>query len=147
MDEHIARAAWRNHPGRAQDRHSGEPNAGKSSLLNALARRDIAIVTEVAGTTRDVLSVDLSLADSQLNSSIRGLRETDELVERRVFGEPGRLSPMRSCPSAIGKPGSIRVDEARSGKGPRHSGRNPRSTALTKLGSIGCGTFFFHEDR
>ncbi|URK88891.1 50S ribosome-binding GTPase [Rhizobium sp. RCAM05350] len=41
---------------------AGEPNAGKSSLLNHLARRDVAIVTDIAGTTRDVLSVELSLA-------------------------------------------------------------------------------------
>ena len=40
----------------------GAPNAGKSSLLNALARRDVAIVSEVAGTTRDVVEVQLDLA-------------------------------------------------------------------------------------
>ncbi len=40
----------------------GAPNAGKSSLLNALAKRDVAIVSNVAGTTRDVLEVNLDLA-------------------------------------------------------------------------------------
>jgi tRNA modification GTPase len=39
----------------------GPPNAGKSTLLNALARRDVAIVTEHAGTTRDILEVELDL--------------------------------------------------------------------------------------
>lgn len=39
----------------------GAPNAGKSSLLNALARRDVAIVSEFAGTTRDVVEVQLDL--------------------------------------------------------------------------------------
>lgn len=62
---------------------AGEPNAGKSSLLNALAKRDIAIVTEIAGTTRDVLSVDLSLAGFTVKLfDTAGLRETDETVER-----------------------------------------------------------------
>ncbi|PDT83624.1 tRNA uridine-5-carboxymethylaminomethyl(34) synthesis GTPase MnmE [Sinorhizobium sp. BJ1] len=62
---------------------AGEPNAGKSSLLNALAKRDIAIVTEIAGTTRDVLSVDLSLAGFSVKLfDTAGLRETAEIVER-----------------------------------------------------------------
>lgn len=62
---------------------AGEPNAGKSSLLNALAQRDIAIVTEIAGTTRDVLAVDLSLAGFSVKLyDTAGLRETDERVEQ-----------------------------------------------------------------
>ncbi|MBZ7923750.1 tRNA uridine-5-carboxymethylaminomethyl(34) synthesis GTPase MnmE [Ensifer adhaerens] len=62
---------------------AGAPNAGKSSLLNALAQRDIAIVTEVAGTTRDVLSVDLSLAGFSVKLfDTAGLRETEERVEQ-----------------------------------------------------------------
>lgn len=40
----------------------GAPNAGKSSLLNAVARRDVAIISETAGTTRDVVEVQLDLA-------------------------------------------------------------------------------------
>lgn len=62
---------------------AGAPNAGKSSLMNALARRDVAIVTEVAGTTRDVLSVDLSLAGVSIKLfDTAGLRDTDDIVER-----------------------------------------------------------------
>ena len=62
---------------------AGAPNAGKSSLLNALAKRDVAIVTEIAGTTRDVLSVDLSLAGFNIKlHDTAGLRETEDLVER-----------------------------------------------------------------
>lgn len=62
---------------------AGAPNAGKSSLMNALARRDVAIVTEVAGTTRDVLSVDLSLAGFSIKLfDTAGLRDTDDIVER-----------------------------------------------------------------
>ncbi|MGV8937640.1 MAG: tRNA uridine-5-carboxymethylaminomethyl(34) synthesis GTPase MnmE [Allorhizobium sp.] len=62
---------------------AGAPNAGKSSLLNALADRDIAIVTEVAGTTRDVLQCDLDIEGYAVKFyDTAGLRETDELVER-----------------------------------------------------------------
>lgn len=62
---------------------AGAPNAGKSSLLNLLAKRDVAIVTEIAGTTRDVLSVDLSLAGFTIKlHDTAGLRETDDPVER-----------------------------------------------------------------
>ncbi len=61
----------------------GAPNAGKSSLLNALARRDVAIVTEQAGTTRDVLEVHMDLGGYPLTIiDTAGIRETDGLVER-----------------------------------------------------------------
>jgi tRNA modification GTPase len=62
---------------------AGEPNAGKSSLLNHLARRDVAIVTDIAGTTRDILSVDLSLAGFRVQLfDTAGLRETNDKVEQ-----------------------------------------------------------------
>lgn len=62
---------------------AGPPNAGKSSLLNYLAQRDIAIVTDIPGTTRDVLHVDLDLAGYAVRlHDTAGLRETDDVVER-----------------------------------------------------------------
>ncbi len=61
---------------------AGPPNAGKSSLLNALARRDVAIVTDVAGTTRDVLEVYLDLDGYAVRlCDTAGLRESDDIVE------------------------------------------------------------------
>ncbi|MGB2115149.1 MAG: tRNA uridine-5-carboxymethylaminomethyl(34) synthesis GTPase MnmE [Porticoccaceae bacterium] len=71
---------------------AGKPNAGKSSLLNALAGQDTAIVTSVAGTTRDVLREKINLDGVPLNIvDTAGLRETDDLVEQqgvtRAWGE------------------------------------------------------------
>ncbi len=61
----------------------GAPNAGKSSLLNRLARRDAAIVTEIPGTTRDIVEVRLSLgAQLAIVADTAGLRETTDRVER-----------------------------------------------------------------
>ncbi|UVD56646.1 tRNA uridine-5-carboxymethylaminomethyl(34) synthesis GTPase MnmE [Rhizobium sp. Pop5] len=61
---------------------AGAPNAGKSSLLNALARRDVAIVTDIAGTTRDVLQVDLDIDGYLIKLyDTAGLRDADDRVE------------------------------------------------------------------
>ena len=62
---------------------AGPPNAGKSSLLNYLAKRDVAIVTDVPGTTRDILQVDLDLSGFAIRlHDTAGLRETQDVVER-----------------------------------------------------------------
>ena len=61
----------------------GRPNAGKSSLLNALSGRDVAIVTQVPGTTRDVLREQIHLDGIPLHLiDTAGLRETADEVER-----------------------------------------------------------------
>jgi tRNA modification GTPase len=83
IDEHLA------------DRHRGErlregvsiaivgaPNVGKSSLLNALARREAAIVASRAGTTRDVIEVHLDLGGYPIIlADTAGLRESDDEIE------------------------------------------------------------------
>lgn len=62
---------------------AGQPNAGKSSLLNCLAGDDLAIVTEVAGTTRDALSHYVQIGDLAVELvDTAGLRETDDIVEQ-----------------------------------------------------------------
>jgi tRNA modification GTPase len=62
---------------------AGPPNAGKSSLLNALARREAAIVSEEAGTTRDVIEVRLDLEGLPvIVSDTAGIREPQGAVEK-----------------------------------------------------------------
>ena len=60
----------------------GKPNVGKSSLVNALAQRDVAIVSSEAGTTRDVIEVHLDLGGFPVTvADTAGLRHTDAAVE------------------------------------------------------------------
>ncbi|WP_437879869.1 tRNA uridine-5-carboxymethylaminomethyl(34) synthesis GTPase MnmE [Pseudomonas sp. LRF_L74] len=95
---------------------AGRPNAGKSSLLNALAGREAAIVTEIAGTTRDVLREHIHIDGMPLHVvDTAGLRDTDDTVERigveralKAIGEADRVllvvdstSPEASDPFAL----------------------------------------------
>ena len=71
---------------------AGQPNAGKSSLLNALAGAELAIVTPVAGTTRDVVAQTIQIEGVPLHViDTAGLRESDDTIEKigieRAWGQ------------------------------------------------------------
>ena len=61
----------------------GKPNVGKSSLLNAILEEDRAIVTEIAGTTRDVITERIDIGGYIMNlADTAGLRQSDDIVEQ-----------------------------------------------------------------
>lgn len=60
----------------------GEPNVGKSSLMNSLSRRDMAIVSDIAGTTRDALECHLDIAGYPLTLiDTAGIRQSNDVIE------------------------------------------------------------------
>ena len=102
----------------------GETNAGKSSLFNALVAREAAIVTPIAGTTRDVLDAGLTLGGYAVTlSDTAGLRESDDPVEAegvrraRVRAEAAELrlwvvapgDPADGPAGDLVRPGDLRV--------------------------------------
>jgi tRNA modification GTPase len=90
----------------------GAPNAGKSSLLNALARRDVAIVSDIPGTTRDAIEVRLDLGGFLVSLiDTAGLRESLDPVEREGV--------RRAEAAAAGADLVLEVVDARTGSGAR----------------------------
>ncbi|SFI12888.1 tRNA uridine-5-carboxymethylaminomethyl(34) synthesis GTPase MnmE [Albimonas pacifica] len=92
----------------------GAPNAGKSTLLNALARRDAALTSEIAGTTRDVIEVHMDLAGLPVTLlDTAGLRETQDPVEAmgvaraRRRAEDADLRIFLQAPGGEGPPGDL----------------------------------------
>ncbi|BCA97174.1 tRNA modification GTPase MnmE [Legionella antarctica] len=62
---------------------AGRPNAGKSTLINCLAGKDVAIVTEVAGTTRDIMREHILIDEIPIHIiDTAGLRDSDDLIEK-----------------------------------------------------------------
>ncbi len=78
----------------------GKPNAGKSSLLNALAKKDRAIVTDIPGTTRDILEEQVNLGDITLQLvDTAGIRHSEDVVEQ--IGVQKALESMEDCDLVI----------------------------------------------
>src|SRR5471032_2437413 len=96
----------------------GQPNVGKSSLLNALAGADVAIVTPIAGTTRDKVTETIQIEGIPLNvidtAGIRTIDDAVDVVERigieRTWGEVGKADVILHLLDA--DHGPSRADEA-----------------------------------
>jgi tRNA modification GTPase len=77
---------------------AGQPNTGKSSLLNALAGRESAIVTEIPGTTRDVLKEEINIDGMPLHIiDTAGLRESGDVVEQEGIRRTWREIEQADC--------------------------------------------------
>lgn len=113
----------------------GPPNAGKSSLLNALARRDVAIVTPHAGTTRDILEVHLDLAGRPaVLLDTAGLRETADPIEAEGIARARARAKAADLILDLGENGNIlnKIDE--SGEAPGWHGGKLHISASTGAG-------------
>ena len=103
LHEDIERVMWTAHQGQLLREGmrivlAGQPNTGKSSLLNALAGRESAIVTEVPGTTRDVLKEEINIDGMPLHIiDTAGLRESTDVVEQEGIRRTWREIEQADC--------------------------------------------------
>ncbi|MBP5534010.1 MAG: tRNA uridine-5-carboxymethylaminomethyl(34) synthesis GTPase MnmE [Alphaproteobacteria bacterium] len=85
----------------------GAPNVGKSSLLNALAHKDVAIVSEIAGTTRDIVEIYLDIAGYPVViADTAGLRQTEEQIEKEGIKRALKRAEDASLLIAMGEAGN-----------------------------------------
>lgn len=83
----------------------GAPNAGKSTLLNALARRDAAIVSDIPGTTRDSIEVHLDLGGYPVTLiDTAGIRDSEDTVERIGIARAARMAAEADLRLAVAAP-------------------------------------------
>ncbi len=95
----------------------GRPNAGKSSLFNALLRRQRAIVTDVPGTTRDLLTEVTELAGVPVTLvDTAGLRETDDVIEREGVARTQGSMAAADVVLLVVDPGGSAEDVEQSGR-------------------------------
>jgi len=116
---------------------AGPPNAGKSTLLNRIAKREAAIVSPYAGTTRDVIEVHLDLAGLPVTFlDTAGIRETDDPVEREGVRRARERAAGADLILWIVEAGETsRPDEAGNGMRPDVAGNASRSS--DDAGNIG----------
>lgn len=113
----------------------GPPNAGKSSLLNALVGRSVAIVTPIAGTTRDVIEVHLNLGGrAAVLLDTAGLRETNDPIEAEGIARARARAAAADLILNLGPGGNIvnRIDETGEAPGVRNG--RPHVSAATGAG-------------
>ena len=113
----------------------GPPNAGKSSLLNALVGRSVAIVTPIAGTTRDVIEVHLNLGGrAAVLLDTAGLRETNDPIEAEGIARARARAAAADLILDLGPGGNIvnRIDETGEAPGVRNG--RPHVSAATGAG-------------
>ena len=111
---------------------AGEPNAGKSSLLNALLGNDSAIVTSIAGTTRDLLSEHLQIDGMPVHiTDTAGLRTSDDLVEQEGIRRAGEA--VRRSDKVILVIDSAGVDNTADGLSGMNSQANQKELPMTLI--------------
>jgi len=110
---------------------AGPPNVGKSTLMNALARRDVSIVSAIPGTTRDLVEVPLELRGFPVTLvDTAGIRETDDPIEREGVTRARRRADEADLTLWLGDDAAAPVAPA---------GQGPMLFVLTKTDRTGTG--------